>query len=48
MIDDQKANPQTPKHDKQQEVIYIDPDRPPTCESDLRKIKNQNKSKAKK
>jgi len=30
------------------EMIYIDPDRPPISTADLKKLQNQNKSKAKK
>ena len=33
---------------EKEEVIFIDPDRPPISSSDRRKIKNQIKSKAKK
>ena len=31
-----------------QDVVYVDPDRPPVSRSDQRKLKNQLKSKAKK
>jgi hypothetical protein len=31
-----------------EEVLFIDPDRPPVSISDIKKLKNQMKSKAKK
>lgn len=34
--------------DDTQEVMWVDPDRPPISQSDQRKLKNQLKSKAKK